>query len=174
MCIRLWVSIAVLLVAVSSAHAEQGLTPDIVARVREGVGRLTEDELLKLVPGQVTIEMAEGGEDFDYVLNWYEARHIKVRLAEGKVVSATAIFSDNVTSKTLTLVNFKKIAKGMANADVKKILEGPGFVGATSQRGTLDADGKEVGVCEWMEGTRVFARIKDGQVVAGGSQTGRK
>jgi hypothetical protein len=150
------------------------LTSDIGARVRDGVGRLTEDELLKLVPGQVTIEMAEAGADFDYVLNWYEARYVKVRLAGGKVVSATAVFSDEVTSKTLTLANFKKIAKGMTLADVKKILEGPGFVGSRSEGSTLDAAGEEVGVCEWMEGTRVFARIKDGQIVAGGSETGAK
>jgi hypothetical protein len=150
------------------------LTPEIGARVREGVGRLTEEEVLKLVPWTVCINMGVPGDDFDYVMTWDEARRIRVEFCENKVVATTAAFSDGVTSKTLTLANFKKITKGMVLADVEKILEGPAFKGSYFKRFTLDASGKEVGVCEWIQGQRIFARIKGGRVTGAGYVTDPK
>jgi outer membrane protein assembly factor BamE (lipoprotein component of BamABCDE complex) len=170
MVMRIWVGIAALLLHAAIAHGQQQrLTPEIVDRVREGVGRLTEDDVLKLVPGPVTIEMGGQDDDFDYILTWDDARLIRVEFRDGKVVSAKAAFSNLVASKTLTLPNFKKITKGMARPEVEKILGGPGFTGSFSERSTLDSTGKEVGVCDWMQGRRIFARIKGGRVTGAGS-----
>jgi hypothetical protein len=160
---RLWISFAALLVCTSGACGQQRLTAEIGDRVRKGVNRLTEDDVLKLVPGPFTIEMGETG-DVDYVLTWEEVRRIRVVFSEGKVISVTASFSDAVASKSLSLANFKKITKGTALRDVETILGGADFTGDFSQRVSRDASGKSVFICEWTAGRIIRADIKGGKV----------
>jgi hypothetical protein len=170
MVVRICVGIAALLFNAGIACGQElRLTPEIADRVRKGVGHLTDEDVLKLVPGPVTIEMGNPINNFDYVLNWDEARLIRVEFSEGKVVSAKCAFSDAVASKTLTLANFKRITRGMSRADVEKILGGSDYTGCFFSSGWLDAAGKEVSVCEWMQGQRIFARIKGGLVTGAGS-----
>jgi hypothetical protein len=61
----------------------------------------------------------------------------------------------------LTLENLKKIARGMKQPDVEKLLSGSGtFRGYSSK----DAEGRAIQVCEWSFGQEIRAYIKDGKV----------
>jgi hypothetical protein len=145
---------------------QQRLTPEVYERVRKGVDRLTEDEVVKLVPGAFTVKMSKVGGD-EYYLIWEEVRRIEVEFSDGKVVSATGTFSDAVASETLTLASFRKIAPRMAREEVRKLVEGSTRRGRFASRTTLDAEGKEIRVCEWTQGRKIRVQIRGGKLVGG-------
>jgi hypothetical protein len=80
---RLTISVAAILRCAGSAHSQHRLTSDLSGQIEKGIGRPTEDEVLKLVSEPVTVESDVGGIDADYVLIWEEVRRIRVAFLDG-------------------------------------------------------------------------------------------
>ncbi len=156
---RIVSGLALILLWTGSAHGQHRLNKAIFEPISKGVDRLTEEEALKLVPGPVTVSFEREG--YDCVLRWEEVSRIRVEFLDGKTSTATGTFSDVVASKILTPANLKKIAKGMSQQDVEKLLA----VGGTSM-GHLakNFEGKDIQVSEWIQGRVITAFIKDGKV----------
>ena len=151
---------AVIFFGAGSVSGEQRLTSELYKQIENGI---TEDEVLKLVPGPVTADLDVGivDADADYVLIWEEVRRIRVEFLDGKVSTATGTFSDVVASKTLTLDSFKKIAKGMQRKDVEKLLSGAPWY---HRQASKDSQGRDMQVCKWEEGRVLRVYIKGGRV----------
>jgi hypothetical protein len=164
---RLVAGIVAIFLAAGVGQGQERITPEIGKQVQDGKGKLTEQEVLKLVPGPVTVERNTSGVEGDLVLSWEEVCRIRVEFTEGKVTSAIGTFANAVASRTLTLENFKKIAKGMSRGDVEKLLERrPGEKGSFSLKSLPDNSGRRTkAVCEWEQGRKIIAYIKDGKVV---------
>jgi hypothetical protein len=159
------VAIVVLVPAVAfAAGAEPRVTRELGEKVRAGIGKLTEDDVLRLVPGPVKVVAGPEAGEADRVLRWEEATSVEVVLIGGKVVSATADFNDTVVSKTLTLARFRQVKAGMTQAELEKVLGGP----TSSESNYKDDAGQPVTTWRWSQGRRVFASIKDGKVTGGG------
>ena len=163
---RLVTSLAAILLWTGAARAQHRLTSELADQIQKGIGRLTEVEVLRLVPGPVTVSFGGQALDSDYLLTWQEVRRIRVEFVEGKASATTGTFSDVVDSKTLTLENLKKIARGMKQEDVEKLLSGRGgsFKGSSAK----NSNGIDIEVCEWEEGREIRAYIKGGKVSGAG------
>jgi hypothetical protein len=156
-------SVLCMVFAVSFAQcAEPKLTKELSAKVKAGIGKLTEKDVLKLVPGSVKIELPslESRLDNDstpceWILKWEEATSIQVSLIDGKVVSATFETNDTVVSKVLTLDNFKRIKTGMTQAELEKALPSPSKKSSSGNKTN----------CRWSQGRRLAAYILDGYVI---------
>jgi hypothetical protein len=156
--------LGLVLAAAGAQGAEPRLTRELGAKVQAGVGKLTEEEVLKLVPGPVkVVAYAEVG-GADRTLSWEEATSVEVMLIGGKVVSATAEFNDTAVSKTLTLDKFEQIKAGMTQAEVEKVLGEPN----SFESNFKDDMNQPVTKCRWSQGRRIFAQVKDGKVSGGG------
>jgi hypothetical protein len=151
----------------SLASAQPKLTKELGEKVRTGAGTLTEQEVLKLVPGPVTvIRMSKGGlgsVDADWLMQWEESTKFEVVLIDGKVSQLTATFSDVAPSKVLTLEAFKRLKEGMSLGDVEKVV---GKANSTSE--TIDDMNSKTTRCVWSRGREIRAYIKDGKVNGGG------
>jgi hypothetical protein len=150
-----------------AAGAEPKLKKELGEQVRAGIGKLTEEEVLKLVPGPVRVRRSGDGEA-DWILTWEEVTSVEVVLTDGKVLSATAEFNDTFVSKTLTLNGFKQIMAGTTRAEVEKTL---GHSNSTSTSGGDMGDRRTK--CRWSEGRRMFVYVKDGKVSSAGFLQGR-
>jgi hypothetical protein len=154
-------SIALFLIATFSQGAEPKLTKEMGKKVVEGRGKLTEAEVLKMVPGTFKAERTNGGTDLK--LTWDEATSFRVDLVNGKVESITAEFNDTAVSKKLTIDKFKQIKIGMTQMELEQLLGGPN--GSSSFVDEMKITRTK---CSWSEGRRLFAFIKDGKVDGGG------
>ena len=162
------VSILALVLALPfAAGAEPKLTKELGQQVRAGVGKLTEEDVLKLVPGPVQVRRS-GDDGADWILTWEEVTSVEVVLTAGKVMSATAQFNDTVVSKNLTLDGFKQIMAGTTREEVEKAIGHP-----NSTSTFRDDMGDTRTKCRWSEGRRVLAFVKDGKVSGGGFLEGR-
>ncbi len=152
-------SILGLVLAVSCAQcAEPKLTKELGEKVRSGSGTLTEDEVIKLVPGPVKVAL----EGADRTLSWEELTFIELSYVNDKVVSAKAEFNDTVDAKRVTIDKFKQIKIGMTPQEVDQVLGSP-----NSLSGTRDArTGETHSTSRWVEGRKIFCTIKDGKVSA--------
>ncbi len=152
-------SILVLVLAVSGAQcAEPKLTKELGEKVRSGSGTLTEDEVIKLVPGPVKVAL----EGADRTLSWEELTFIELSYVNGKFVSAKAEFNDTVDAKRVTIDKFKQIKIGMTSSEVNQVL---GTENSLSSR--RDArTGEYHSTFRWAEGRKIFCTIKDGKVSA--------
>jgi hypothetical protein len=158
---RIVSSLALILLCTASAHAQERLTRGLADRIGKGIDKLTEEEALKLVPGAVTVSFGEEALGNDCVLTWKEVRGIRVEFLGDKASAVSGTFSDLIESTTLTLANLKKIAKGMKQQDVEKLLEGSGsFRGGAGK----NFEGKDIRICEWEDGRVLQAFIKNGKV----------
>jgi hypothetical protein len=155
-----------LVLAISCAQgAEPKLTKELLEKIRAGADKLTEDDVLKLVPGPV--DVAAAGDPTEWRLIWEEAISINVLLIDGKVFSANAHFDDTVTSKTLTRDAFKRIKTGMKREEVEMSLGRP-----NSESSLVDNMRQLHTNCRWSQGRRLFVQIKDGKVIGCGFMEG--
>ncbi|MGH7136520.1 MAG: hypothetical protein ACREHD_12325, partial [Pirellulales bacterium] len=78
------VAVLVLALAVDYAEgAEPKLTKEMGAKVQAGIGKLREEDLLKLFPGLVTVVAFPDGVEADQIFKWEEAASIEVVLTAG-------------------------------------------------------------------------------------------
>jgi hypothetical protein len=130
-------------------------------------GVLTEDDVLKLVKGAVSIERLGQGRaelvDADFMFTWEEATQFTVVLADGKAAKLSATFSDAYTSKTMTFLAFKRLAAGMSQEEIEQLLGRP-----TRVSSIVDDMNVTLTTCIWWHGRRIEAYIKDGKVNGGG------
>lgn len=159
-----------LLLSSSLAFGQPRLTKDLGEKVRLGAGSLTEKEVLKLVPGPVSVNRVRkgglgglGGVDADWILRWEEVTKFEIVLIDGKVERLSAVFSDVAPSKALNLEAFKRLKEGMSLGNLEKIL-GP----ANQRSETIDDMNTKTTRCEWSRGREIRAYIKDGKVNGGG------
>ncbi len=164
MLVRLTATVLVILVGAGVTQGQGRLTPALGNQVVEGKDRLTDGDLLKLVPGPFTVETNPDGE---LVLTWEEVNRIHVEFSEGKVTSVSGTFSDAVASRTLTLANFKKVARGMSREEVGALLDRkPGARGQFSSHALPDeGEKRNRQVCEWAQGRRLRVHVKGGKLV---------
>lgn len=159
--------VAASLISLVQAQPRHRLTKELAEKVHTSDGKLTESDVLKLIPGPVPVSRpnrsAFGTVNADLVLTWEEGNTAEVTLLDDKFRSFTATFSDVVPSKTLTLEKFKQLKEGMSPEEVNKILGGP------SQRSDfLDDMGGKITTHRWSRGFRIVSYVKDGRVVGGG------
>jgi hypothetical protein len=94
------VAVAILLSSAGEARAQERLSGELYKQIRMGIGRLTEAEVLKLVAGPVTVQFGDLPGESDHVFIWEEVCRIRVEFLDGKVASATGVFSDRSLRKT--------------------------------------------------------------------------
>jgi hypothetical protein len=152
--------ITVILASQFAEGAEPKLTKELWKKVQAGEGKLTEEEVLKLVPGTVKVTRGGNGE---LTLTWEEAAIIDVELVNGKVESTTAQFNDTVDSKRLTIEKYKAIKTGMTQQEINKVLGDP-----NSSESSANNMAQTQTSCRWSQGRRLFVYIKDGKVNGGG------
>jgi hypothetical protein len=144
----------------SPGLAQPKLTAELGEKVRSGIGTLTEQDVLKLVPGSVAISSNKGGfVDADLILTSEEATKFDVVLINGKVASISATFNYAVASKSLTFEKFKQIKEGMTQKEVEQVLGKPN--GVTSTTDNMKA---KMTNCGWFQGRKLVAYVKDGKV----------
>jgi hypothetical protein len=158
------------IVFASPAFAQQQplrLTNDAFQKLKAGIGTMTADEALKLVPGPVfvrtdtTSTTTMDGKAADYALLWEDARRIRVVFSKGKVKSVEGLFSDAAKSKTITPALCGQITVGMSKGDAEKLVNpSRGKFGRHSQ---ISSGGETVE--EWSQGKMIKALIKDGKVI---------
>jgi hypothetical protein len=150
-------AVVALVLSIQPLHGgEPRLTNEVVENVMNGRGKLSEQEVLKLVPGQFTVARTANRER-DHTLTWEEVTFIEVVFINGKVAATKAQFCDTVVSMKLTLDKFKQIKPGMTQAEVEKSLDQPTEVLGTSPK-----------TCRWKAGRRLWADIKDGRLERAG------
>lgn len=151
----------------SLASAQPKLTKELGEKVRTGAGKLTEQEVLKLVPGPLRVTRVSkgglGGVDADWLLQWEEATKFEIVLIDGKLDQLIANFSDVALSKALTMEAFKRLKQGMSLGDVEQVLGAADF-----KSETIDDMNTKTTRCVWSRGREIRAYIKDGKVNGGG------
>jgi hypothetical protein len=158
---RIASSLVLILLLTGVAQGQQRLTSELAGRIEKGVNKLTEEEVLKLVPGPVTVTFGEDLLGNDCLLTWKEVREIRVEFLAEKASSTSGTFTDVIESKTLTLANLKKIANGMKQQEVLKLLDGSGALRISAGK---NFEGKDIQICEWEDGRVLQAFIKGGKV----------
>jgi hypothetical protein len=167
---RLQMAVVVLASAVCATAGfgqQPRLTVDAYQKIKVGIGSMTADEALKLLPGPVIVRSDPtsvttlDGKTAEYALVWEDTRRIRVVFAKGKVKSVDGYFSDTVKSRLLTPALCGQITIGMARGDVEKLFKvGKGTIGRHSQ---ISSGGETVE--EWSQGKMIKALIKGGIVV---------
>lgn len=151
----------------ASAQDNKGFG-EFCQKIKQGEGKMTDAELFKLMPRNLTMEIRDGSEA-DYVVAFEQVRRIHVEFVKGKVKSATGTFSDTIKSNALGPEKLKGITVGMKRAEVEKLILGAKAKTQVSFGGTFEEthtqDGKqEKTICEWSQGRWLKVLVKDGKV----------
>ena len=131
-------------------------------RFRDGTGKLTAAEVLKLLPVAYTLEPGTGETS---TLTCAETIEFVVEFTDGKLSFRSATFHPAVESKNLTLENFHKLKIGMTEAEVEKLL-------GTQNRSGRDIPSKDENQesmrWRWVHGREVVVYLTEGKVSGGG------
>jgi hypothetical protein len=140
-----------------AAFGQSKLGKDAVEKVTAGQGSLTAADVQKMLGVPQTIHKpGTSGADFDMV--WEEAARIQVVLdaEEDKALSFSGSFSDQVSSKTVTVENLLKLRVGMTQKEITDLLGGP--TGGRIEPQTRNR------IRVWDRSRRLTVSFKDGKV----------
>jgi hypothetical protein len=141
------------------------LTAELVERLKKGMDKLTEAEVLTLLgqPDSVQINTTPGVVA-DIEKRWEDHAEITIDFkdiskTEGteKAVRILGRFTENFKQKAFNMENFRKLKPGMSLIDVFRIL------GTLGERVSLDT-GKGVMRCEWKQFRKVGVSFWKGKV----------
>jgi len=123
-----------------------------VKKIKQGIGKLTEADVVALL-GPSTGK----GRPFDGFTSriWEEKTHITATLKDGKAIDVKSEFLPHLKSKTITEDNFKKLKKGMDEAELKRILGPP-------NRARTDREGSST--LSWEKINALLVQFKEGKV----------
>jgi hypothetical protein len=141
----------------SAAFGDTKLGQEALDKVKAGIGSLTVAEVqIVLGAPQGVHKPGASGADFDMV--WEEAARIQVVFDadEDKALSFSGSFSDQVSSKVVTVENLLKLRVGMTEKEVTDALGGP-------TEGS-DGPGTRNRIRVWERSRQVTVSFKDGTV----------
>lgn len=142
--------------------AQPRVTKELGKAITDGMGKLTEAEVIKLLPCGYKVFPA-GKAVADWKITCDEVTEFEVEFIDGKVYSASATFSPAAKTKRLTLENYRKLEEGVSKEDVEKLLGPP-----NSTRQTTDSYKRKVTTCGWQQGHGVMVFVTGGKVSGGG------
>jgi hypothetical protein len=162
-----WVVLC-LWVYTSAAFGETKLGKEALQKVKAGKGSLTAAEVQKVLGAPYAVQKP-GSSGADFHMIWEEAARIQVVLdaEKDKALSFSGSFSDQVSSKVVTVENLLKLRVGMTEKEVTDVLGGP--TEGEVERGTRNC------ILVWERSRRVTVSFKDGRVrgVISGDSTGK-